>query len=92
MIFECDLKEICKMNDLDILTMIISGAAHDMDHPGTNNLFEIKNSSKLAILYNDTSILESHHAACFFFLIENYMLDCDVFTGFSSKEKADVRK
>ena len=80
------------MNDVDILTMLISGAAHDMDHPGTNNLFEIKNSSKLAILYNDTSILESHHAASFFFLIENNMLDCDIFDQLSSKERADVRK
>jgi len=41
------------MNDLDIFTSLISGAAHDMDHPGSNNVFETKTRSKLAILYND---------------------------------------
>jgi len=28
---------------LEVLFTILSGAAHDMDHPGNNNLFEIKN-------------------------------------------------
>jgi hypothetical protein len=42
-----------------------------MDHPGTNNMFEIKTQSKLSILYNDQSVLEMHHAASFFFLLEN---------------------
>jgi hypothetical protein len=27
----------------DVLFTLLSGAAHDMDHPGNNNLFEIKN-------------------------------------------------
>ena len=75
------------MTDIEVFVMLISGAAHDMDHPGTNNLFEIKNRSKLAILYNDTSILESHHVASFFFLIENYTLDCDIFAELSDVEK-----
>jgi hypothetical protein len=38
---------------LEVLFIVLSGAAHDMDHPGNNNLFEIKNQTKLAILYND---------------------------------------
>lgn len=80
------------MSELDILTILISGAAHDMDHPGTNNLFEIKNRSKLAILYNDASVLEAHHAASFFFLLDNYSLDCDIFSDFTNKEKSDIRK
>jgi len=33
--------------------LIISAAAHDVDHPGNNNLLEIKTKSKLATLYND---------------------------------------
>ena len=59
------------MTDLDIFLVFVSGAAHDMDHPGTNNVFESKCRSKLAILYNDQSVLENHHAASFFFLVEN---------------------
>jgi hypothetical protein len=37
---------------------LLSGAAHDMDHPGTNNIFETKSKSKLSILYNDLATLE----------------------------------
>ena len=58
---------------------MISGAAHDIDHPGTNNLFEIKCRSKLATLYNDVSVLENHHAASLFFMLENTKLDCNIF-------------
>ena len=36
---------------------------HDVDHTGKNNLYEINSASKLAIRYNDNSVLESHHAA-----------------------------
>jgi 3',5'-cyclic-nucleotide phosphodiesterase len=38
---------------MEIFMTLLSGAAHDMDHPGTNNVFEIKCKSKLSILYND---------------------------------------
>ena len=44
---------MCQLSDYDIFMTILSAAAHDMDHPGTNNLFETKCKSKLAILYND---------------------------------------
>ena len=59
------------MSDLEVFATMVSGAAHDMDHPGTNNVFESKTRSKLSILYNDNAILENHHAASFFFLLEN---------------------
>jgi len=58
MIFNLDVKDLCNMSHLDIFLTLLSGAAHDMDHPGTNNAFEMKIHSKLAILYNDISILE----------------------------------
>lgn len=43
MIYSCEVKDICMMTPFDIIMTILSGAAHDMDHPGTNNQFEIKN-------------------------------------------------
>lgn len=43
LIYNFDILMICDMNMYDILFTILSGAAHDMDHPGNNNLFEIKN-------------------------------------------------
>ena len=41
------------MTDLDVFIVLVSAAAHDMDHPGNNNVFETKTRSKLALLYND---------------------------------------
>lgn len=74
----CGVKELCQMTDNDIFFSLLSGAAHDMDHPGTNNAFEMKCKTKLAILYNDQSVLEQHHAASFFFLLDNVNYDCNV--------------
>ena len=34
-----------------------------MDHPGNTNDFEVKTNSELALLYNNTSVLERHHLA-----------------------------
>jgi hypothetical protein len=59
------------MTDFEVFITMVSGAAHDMDHPGNNNVFQTKTRSKLALLYNDSAVLESHHAASFFFLCEN---------------------
>jgi cAMP-specific phosphodiesterase 4 len=88
----CGVKELFQMTDNDIFFSLLSGAAHDMDHPGTNNAFEMKSKSKLALLYNDQSVLEHHHAASFFFLLDNVNYDCNVMADFSEKEKNDGRK
>jgi hypothetical protein len=45
--------EVCKITTFDVVALIVSAAAHDVDHPGHNNLFETKTKSKLATLYND---------------------------------------
>jgi len=52
--------------NLDILSLLIAALSHDVEHPGYNNAFLIKTQSPLAILYNDTAVLENHHASrCF---------------------------
>jgi len=91
-LFECDLASMCGLNDLEVMWVLLSGAAHDMDHPGNNNLWEQKTRSKLAILYNDQSVLENHHAASFFFLMDNSQHDCDIFSELTKDEKMEARK
>ena len=80
------------MNIYDVLFTILSGAAHDMDHPGNNNLFEIKNQTKLSILYNDQSVLENHHAASFFFMIDNLMHNCNIMQDMKPEQRIEGRK
>tara|TARA_B110000285_G_scaffold234498_1_gene311696 strand:+ start:1757 stop:2086 length:330 start_codon:yes stop_codon:yes gene_type:complete len=92
MIYDQGLKDICALTDIDIFTSLISGAAHDMDHPGTNNVFETKTRSKLALLYNDSAVLENHHTASFFFLLENIQQECNILANFSQADIDSIRK
>jgi len=49
-----------------MLAYIISGACHDVGHPGFNNLFLLEKRDDIAIRYNDVSILENFHVATTF--------------------------
>ncbi|XP_067007873.1 cGMP-specific 3',5'-cyclic phosphodiesterase [Anabrus simplex] len=48
------------MKDLEILGLLVACLCHDLDHRGTNNAFQTKTESPLAILYS-TSTMEHHH-------------------------------
>jgi len=87
----CGMAEICSLSPVDIFITLLSGAAHDMDHPGTNNAFESKSGSKLSILYNDISVLEQHHTASFFFLLENEKRNCNVLMDLNPELKQEYR-
>ncbi|CAG9857884.1 unnamed protein product [Phyllotreta striolata] len=54
------------MEQLDEATTLIAAAAHDLDHPGKSSAFLSNSDNALAILYNDVTVLESHHAAITF--------------------------
>jgi high affinity cAMP-specific and IBMX-insensitive 3',5'-cyclic phosphodiesterase 8 len=54
------------MDRLDEATALIASAAHDIDHPGRSSAFLCNSDDKLAILYNDICVLESHHASTTF--------------------------
>ncbi|KAH6940420.1 hypothetical protein HPB50_027570 [Hyalomma asiaticum] len=48
---------------LDEAICLISAVFHDVDHPGKSSPFLCNSNHELAVLYNDRSVLESHHAA-----------------------------
>ncbi|XP_034171921.1 phosphodiesterase 8 isoform X2 [Osmia lignaria lignaria] len=58
------LKQI--LEPLDEVAVLIAATAHDIDHPGRSSQFLCNADCKLAVLYNDLSVLESHHAALTF--------------------------
>lgn len=51
------------LDPLDEATTLIAAAAHDIDHPGKSSAFLCNSDNPLAILYNDLTVLENHHAA-----------------------------
>lgn len=48
---------------LDEAICLLSAVIHDVDHPGRSTAFLCNSQNELAILYNDRSVLETHHAA-----------------------------
>ena len=62
----CTAKRAKGLTSLDILALKTAALCHDIDHPGWNNDFEVNSSSDKALLYNDVSVLENHHAAFLF--------------------------
>ncbi|RWS28465.1 cGMP-inhibited 3':5'-cyclic phosphodiesterase A-like protein [Leptotrombidium deliense] len=48
---------------LELMALYTASAMHDYDHPGRTNAFLVSTFAAEAILYNDRSVLENHHAA-----------------------------
>ncbi|XP_054716630.1 cGMP-specific 3',5'-cyclic phosphodiesterase-like isoform X2 [Uloborus diversus] len=48
------------MSDMEMMALLVACLSHDLDHRGTNNSFQTKIESPLAILYS-TSTMEHHH-------------------------------
>ncbi|XP_046371054.1 cGMP-specific 3',5'-cyclic phosphodiesterase-like [Haliotis rufescens] len=47
-------------DDIEIFAILAACLCHDLDHRGTNNAFQVKAESPLAMLYS-TSVMEHHH-------------------------------
>uniref|UniRef100_A0A673CH47 Phosphodiesterase n=1 Tax=Sphaeramia orbicularis TaxID=375764 RepID=A0A673CH47_9TELE len=76
--------------DLEILAAIYAAAIHDVDHPGVSNQFLINTNSELALMYNDESVLENHHLAVGFKLLQED--NCDIFQNLTKKQRQSLRK
>ncbi|XP_074834274.1 3',5'-cyclic-AMP phosphodiesterase 4C isoform X2 [Carettochelys insculpta] len=76
--------------DLEVMAAIFASAIHDVDHPGVSNQFLINTNSELALMYNDVSVLENHHLAVGFKLLQEE--NCDIFQHLSKKQRQLLRK
>ncbi|XP_077058845.1 3',5'-cyclic-AMP phosphodiesterase 4D isoform X5 [Siphateles boraxobius] len=76
--------------DLEIMAALFASAIHDVDHPGVSNQFLINTNSELALMYNDASVLENHHLAVGFKLLQEE--NCDIFRNLSKKQKQSLRQ
>ncbi|KAJ3221057.1 hypothetical protein HDU78_000712, partial [Chytriomyces hyalinus] len=79
-----------KLKPIDKLILILSTIGHDLDHPGFNNTYQINAATDLAIIYNDISPLENHHAAVLFTLLTND--ETNILANVSDAVYRDARK
>ncbi|KAJ2157908.1 3',5'-cyclic-nucleotide phosphodiesterase [Coemansia sp. RSA 552] len=59
----------------DAMALVVASLCHDLGHPGLNNAFMVRAHTQLAELYNDQSVLENFHAACFSMVMSCYFTD-----------------
>ncbi|XP_032594891.1 cAMP-specific 3',5'-cyclic phosphodiesterase, isoforms N/G isoform X9 [Drosophila grimshawi] len=75
---------------LEVGGALFAACIHDVDHPGLTNQFLVNSSSELALMYNDESVLENHHLAVAFKLLQNQ--GCDIFGNMQKKQRQTLRK
>ncbi|KAK9710672.1 3',5'-cyclic-nucleotide phosphodiesterase, variant 2 [Basidiobolus ranarum] len=69
---------------------IVACLCHDLSHDGHTNNFHVATSSELAILYNDSSVLENFHAHQTFVLLRN-LPEANIFGDLSAAVVAELR-
>lgn len=67
---ESEIIDMCFLQDLDVLSMVIAALGHDVGHTGKNNNFHINSQSEYAITYHDKSVLENYHIYVVFKLLK----------------------
>lgn len=77
------------LTKLEELALLVAALGHDMDHPGTNNAFQIETQTELAVRYNDRSPLENHHAASTFAVLSDS--HCNILANVSKGDRKRFR-
>uniref|UniRef100_A0A3Q3GP23 Phosphodiesterase n=1 Tax=Labrus bergylta TaxID=56723 RepID=A0A3Q3GP23_9LABR len=89
--FLCKERVKQSLDPIDEVAALIAATVHDVDHPGRTNSFLCNAGSELAILYNDTAVLESHHAALAF-QISTRDDKCNIFKYIERNEYRTLRQ
>ena len=78
------------LSKLDTFVFLIAALCHDFKHTGQNNVFHINSKSKIAVRYNDFSVLENYHVAQTFKVLNRN--ECNIFKALSPEEFRICRK
>ncbi|XP_025759789.1 dual 3',5'-cyclic-AMP and -GMP phosphodiesterase 11A isoform X2 [Oreochromis niloticus] len=76
------------LTDVEILALIVGCVCHDLDHRGTNNAFQAKTGSALALLYGTSATLEHHHFNHAVMILQSE--GHNIFSNLSSTEYSDL--
>jgi len=96
-------KELPGITSLHCFALLLGALIHDVGHPGLNNNYQTNAFSKLALRYNDKSILESFHVSYAFQLLfssnssssndnDNEKVDLNIFQNMGIKQFQECRQ
>ncbi|XP_006629415.1 dual specificity calcium/calmodulin-dependent 3',5'-cyclic nucleotide phosphodiesterase 1B [Lepisosteus oculatus] len=77
------------LSELEVLAVLFAAAIHDFEHTGTTNNFHIRTRSNYAMIYNDRSVMESHHVSAAFRLMQDQQMN--IFGNLSREEWVELR-
>jgi hypothetical protein len=78
------------LDQLELLALTIAALGHDAGHPGLTNRFLVNARDKLAIKYNDSSVLENMHCSTIYKLLQDD--DSNILASLGPEDWVRVRK
>lgn len=77
-------------SSLEVFSVLVGALAHDVGHPGLNNLFLVKSKHELAMAHNDRSPLENMHCVILYEIVSKE--SNNIFIGLEPNQWRDARK
>jgi 3',5'-cyclic-nucleotide phosphodiesterase/cAMP-specific phosphodiesterase 4 len=78
------------LTGIELGSAIIAALAHDIGHPGVTNRYLITNKEKIAMRYNDVSVLENMHAALLYKILGKE--ECNILRNLPHEDWTDSRR
>jgi len=78
------------LSDLEVFSILIGSLAHDIGHPGINNVYLVKAKHELAMAHNDRSPLENMHCVVLYEILSKNVTN--IFVGLSTDHWRESRK
>jgi hypothetical protein len=78
------------VSQLELFSVYVAALAHDVGHPGVNNIFLVKAKDELALRHNDKSPLENMHCAVLYEILGKP--STNIFGGLTEVQWRDSRK
>lgn len=78
------------LSNNELFAALFAAIIHDLGHPGVNNAFLIQTGHELAVTHNDRSVLENHHCAQAFKLLQ--LPENNFMERLSLADRQEIRK
>jgi len=78
------------LSNLDLLSSIVAALGHDVGHQALNNRFLVNNRDEIAVIYNDSSVLENMHCSKTYQIMNKP--DCNLFGNLTPEDWIKSRK